>query len=109
MWKDDNSKIQQLWEQFLNKTDRYPCNCPICERKSAHIYMHRQQGKKGAAWMWCSECCHCCHGTMMIPEWWDDDTFIDVYKTASHPDYLETQKVEIDCYVNKVLDDMRIL
>ncbi len=41
----------------------------------------------------------------MIPEWWKNDDFIDIYKTVSHPDFLEMQKTAIDSYVNKVLDN----
>lgn len=107
MWKDDRDEIDDLWCGFLNKSDRYPCKCPICKKRDAHICVHRYQGKKGTAWMWCSECRHCTHGTMFIPGWWEDDDFIDIYRTASHPDYLETQKIAIDSYVNRVLDNTK--
>lgn len=105
MWKDDNDGIEKLWTGFINKSDKYPCKCPICEKKTAHIYLHRQKESKGTAWMWCSECRNCSHGTMIIPEWWSDDDFVELSRTASHPDYLETIKSKIDSYVNNILDE----
>lgn len=105
MWKDDNDDIEKLWHQFINKSNRYPCVCPICGKISAHVYLHRYKKDKGSAWMWCSECKNCSHGTMTIPQWWCDDNFIDLAKTASHPDYLESEKEAIDNYVNESLDN----
>lgn len=109
MWKDDMDEMDRLWHGFLDKTERFPCKCPVCGKLNAHIYVHRYRGQKGSVWMWCSECHHCSHGTVMIPEWWKNDDFIDIYKTASHLDFLEMQKTAIDSYVNKVLDNLKIL
>ncbi len=105
MWKDDNDDIEKLWHRFIIKSDRYPCICPVCGNISAHIYLHRYKESKGSVWMWCSKCKNCSHGTMIIPNWWNDDNFIDLDKTASHPDYLENKKILIDNYVNKILDN----
>ncbi len=105
MWKDDNDKIEKLWKRFLKKIDRYPCICPICEKMSAHVYLHRYKKNKGSVWIWCSECKNCTHGTIIVPEWWHDDNLIDLSKTTSHPDYLENKKKVIDIYVNKILDN----
>lgn len=106
MWRDDNDKIEKLWNHFITKAERYPCICPICGRTSAHVYLHRYRGDKGSAWMWCSACKNCSHGTVAIPKWWSDDDFIDLGKTASHPDYLECEKTFIDNYVNNILNNL---
>ena len=109
MWKDDNDSIEKLWYQFIAKSSRYPSVCPICGKKSAHIYLHRFKDNKGSVWIWCSECKNCSHGTMVIPKWWCDDDFIDLTKTASHPDYLENEKKWIDNYVNEILNSIQAL
>jgi hypothetical protein len=46
------------------------------------------------------------HGTIKIPEWWRDDSFVELHRTSSHPVYLETIKDNIDIYVNNVLDSI---
>jgi len=103
MWKDDNDNIEKLWNIFLARADEFPSVCPICQGKSAHIYLHRYRESKGIVWMWCSKCRNSSHGTISIPEWWVDDTFVELNKTTSHPDYLETMKDKIDSYVNSIL------
>lgn len=104
MWKDNNDNIEKLWYGFLNKSNRYPCVCPICRKVAAHVYLHRYKECKGTVWMWCSKCKNCSHGTVAIPDWWVDDTFVELNKTSSHPDYLETLKEKIDSYVNFLFD-----
>lgn len=106
MWKDDDDRIEIVIDVVMKKaTEDVPIVCPICEEKQVHYYMHKwnEQSLRGGIWVWCSRCRCFSHGTIKVPEWWENCEDIPIGELNSLPDYLEDNKVKVDSYVNDLL------
>lgn len=108
MWKDDNDKIDDVFEDICagNYSD-LPIRCPICEDLSLYFYIHRWHwnGVKGGLWIWCSKCKNFSHGTIVVPEWWSNCKIISIDLLNSLPINLEEHKFEIAIHYLKVLSE----
>ena len=106
MWKDNNDKIMEILDKFeLNET--FPVVCPICGKKEGHLYFHRYKvnDDKGGMWTWCSACYHSAHAMFRLPKWWRNYEKISIEKLTNFPNYLEENKMCIDEWVNKQMDE----
>ncbi|MDE6759162.1 MAG: hypothetical protein K2J90_00615 [Lachnospiraceae bacterium] len=106
MWKDDDDKIIDILDAIDGKDKKsLPLSCPICGKDEGHLYFHRFKigYDKGGMWTWCSACHHCSHATVKVPRWWKNSEKIKFEKLASHPDYLEENKIYIDEWVNRLM------
>jgi hypothetical protein len=103
MWKDDNDKINEVL--FKLNEAKFPAKCPICGENDYHMYMVRfsENDKHGSSWVWCSNCKNYSHYQYLIPENWKNMQSIDLDLLEEEPSYLETQKNEIDEYINEFL------
>ena len=99
MWHD-NDGIVQIYNTFIESKMAFPCECPECKSKSAHIYIHNHNDNRCGVWTWCSECGGYSHMSAQTPDWWKNPDFIDGEKLCSEPDYLETRATDIDEWVN---------
>ena len=104
MWKDDD-RIEIAIDAILKKvTKDVPLVCPICGKKQVHYYIHKwsEQSLRGGIWVWCSQCRCFSHGTIKVPEWWENSDSIPISQLNSLPDYLEDNKHKVDSYVNNL-------
>jgi hypothetical protein len=75
MWSDRDDKLEALLDCIMRKdTGDAPLLCPACGRKDVHYYFHKWKdiSSKGGMWIWCSNCRRFAHGTVMVPEWWEN-------------------------------------
>ncbi len=106
MWKDDNDKIEELYNN-VKKIKNFPAICPICKKEGAHIYMHVYDCKtrRGGVWGWCSECHTFFHGSTFVPDYWKNCTDVEAEKLCAEPVYLEELKEKIDKHVNAIIKE----
>lgn len=105
MWKDDNDKIEDLYVN-IEKMKKFPAICPVCNKSNAHIYMqiYDNRTRRGGLWVWCSECYTFSHGSIYVPEYWENCSLIENEKLCAIPDYLNEIKDAIDNHVNVILN-----
>lgn len=111
MWRDDNDKIMDILDN-VESADiaHFPVICPICGEKEAHLYFHKyeKEDNKGGMWAWCSACQHSAHTMYRIPKWWENLNIIKFEELTSFPDFLESNKGEIDRWLNRFLINRRV-
>lgn len=105
MWNDNEKKILEIEDNIYLDKKNYPVKCPVCGKNDGHLfyYEHTFSACKGGKWIWCSSCCKCSHSYASIPEWWKNPEFIDSEKLSATPDYLESNKEQIDSWINKLM------
>ena len=47
MWNDSNDTIMEIYDEACEGRTIFPSNCPICQDKQAHLYMHRHDSRHG--------------------------------------------------------------
>lgn len=103
-WSNDD-KLFDLYESVLSRDlNEFPCRCPVCNEKSAHVYFHRYKNteNKGGLWIWCSECRSYVHSSGQAPDWWYNCNDIEFSCLTSEPDYLEDNKGLIDEWIESL-------
>lgn len=102
MWKNDDRMMDTLKYVIYDIKKKFPMICPVCKKKSGHMYFHRY-GKRnnGGIWIWCSECKCFTHAFVRIPDWWENSEYISLEKLENYPDYLENEKELIDQWVSE--------
>lgn len=101
MWTD-NDKIMTLFDKANTGETKFPCECPVCQKQSAHIYIHRHNDRHCGVWTWCSECRASSHMSGNTPAWWENPDFVDSSKLCSEPTYLDKMADGIDEWVNQI-------
>lgn len=105
MWNDNDDRIFSVFN-FITEENLVKAlvKCPICGENQIHIHMHRWENDKakGAIWIWCSNCRVCTHGTIQLPNWWQNNHKIGIDKLGSHPNYLEKIKDVVDEHLNSL-------
>ncbi len=107
MWID-NDKIMVLYDMVNNEKVHFPCVCPICNKTTAHIYIHRHNDRHSGIWTWCSSCGSYSHMSGETPKWWENPDFIDANQLCSEPEYLEMMSDKIDNWVNNIVPEEKI-
>lgn len=102
MWFD-NEKIMKIFDMVNDVKTYFPCACPICDKKSAHIYIHCHDDRHCGIWTWCSSCGSYAHMSGESPKWWKNPDFVDENQLYSEPEYLETISDKIDSWVNSII------
>lgn len=104
MWKDDNDDIDRIYTQLRLKP-KFPAQCPVCKRISAHLYMdlHDFKTRRGGLWVWCSECYTFSHSSIRVPNYWRNCPEVEVDKLCAIPEYLEEIKESIDKHINEIM------
>lgn len=102
MWKD-NDKIIKILDDINEDDIRFPCSCPICSGKSAHIYIHSHNDNRCGIWTWCDSCEAFSHMSGMPPKWWKNLDIVDATQLCAEPKYLNQMKDSIDEWVNSIL------
>ena len=82
---------------------QFPCQCPVCQRHSAHVYIHRHNDKHCGIWTWCNECGASAHLSGQTPSWWVNPDFVDADQLCSDPSYLDEMADKIDKWVNSLV------
>lgn len=109
MWEIKDSPIEDKLDIFLKQVlQRLEVNmpevCPICSANDVHMYLNRNKvSKLGGVWVWCSNCRHYSHGSIVLPEWWENCNDVPQNDLTSAPDVLEDMKFQIDKHVNELL------
>ncbi len=103
-WKE-SEEMFRLYDIFLQGKPDFPAICPVCARKSGHVYLNRNEDSdRGGIWAWCSECNSYVHAQACIPKWWFNPTFIDESKLyAGDADELDLHTSSIDSFVDELL------
>ena len=104
MWID-NDKIMAIFDIAKNEKTYFPCACPICNKNTAHIYIHRHDDKHCGIWTWCSSCGSYSHMSGESPKWWKNPMFVDDDQLCSEPEYLETISDKIDTWDNSIMPE----
>lgn len=104
MWVD-NEKIMTIFDMVNKKNTHFPCKCPVCNKETAHIYIHRHDDRQCGIWVWCSSCKSYSHMSDESPKWWKNPDFVDVDQLCSEPEYLETMSDKIDTWVDSIMPD----
>lgn len=111
-WDDSRDEILNVLDELEEKKEiGFPLPCPVCHRKSAHIYMRRWESDfcwdhgRGTIWVWCSSCRACQHiSRVVLPDWWEADDFMEESELTSHPVYLEAKSAVVDAHLKKLLE-----
>ena len=104
MW-NDNDKIMEIYDKTNNGETHFPCQCPVCKKQSAHIYIHRHDDNHCGVWTWCNECCASAHMSGETPTWWANPGFVDATKLCSDPSYLNEMAEKIDNWTNSLIPE----
>jgi hypothetical protein len=104
MWVD-NEKIMTILDMVNKEKTHFPCKCPVCDKETAHIYIHRHDDRHCGIWVWCSSCGSYSHVSGELPKWWKNPDFVDADQLCSEPEYLETMSGKIDTWVNSIMPD----
>lgn len=102
MW-NDNDKILGIFDKANEGGMQFPCQCPVCQKHSAHIYIHRHNNKHCGIWTWCNECGASAHLSGQTPSWWVNPDFVDAGQLCSDPSYLDEIADQIDKWVNSLV------
>lgn len=102
MW-NDNDKIMGIFDKANEGGMQFPCQCPVCQKQSAHVYIHRHNDKHSGIWTWCNECGASAHLSGQTPSWWVNPDFVDANKLCSDPSYLDEISDQIDKWVNSLV------
>ena len=102
MW-NDNEKIMGIFDKANEGGTQFPCKCPICQKHSAHVYIHRHNDKHCGIWTWCNECGASAHMSGETPVWWENPVFVDADKLCSDPSYLNEMTDKIDEWTNSLV------
>ena len=102
MW-NDNDQIIGILDKANKGETQFPCQCPVCRNRSAHIYIHRHNDRHCGIWTWCSECGASSHLSGKAPTWWVNPDFVDADRLCSDPSYLNEISDRIDTWVNSLL------
>ena len=91
---------------MLNKGRiHFPCACPVCNKMTAHIYIHRHYDRHSGIWTWCSSCGSYSHMSGDAPKWWRNADFVDANQLCAEPEYLESMSDKIDSWVSSIIPD----
>ena len=104
MWIN-NDKIMVIFDMANHGKTPFPSVCPICGKKTAHVYVHRHDDRHCGIWTWCGSCGSYSHMSGELPKWWKNPDFVDADQLCSEPEYLETVSDKIDSWVNSILPD----
>ena len=102
MW-NDNDKIMEIFDKTKEGGTQFPCQCPVCRNRSAHVYIHRHNGEHCGIWTWCEKCGASSHMSGETPTWWVNPDFVDVDRLCSEPSYLNEISDKIDKWVNSLI------
>lgn len=102
MWIN-NDKIMEIFDIANHGATYFPAVCPICNKKSAHVYIHSHDDRHCGIWTWCSSCGSSSHMSGDVPKWWKNPEFVDAEQLCSEPEYLETISDKIDTWVNSIM------
>ena len=102
MW-NDNDIIMGIFDKANEGGMQFPCQCPVCQRHSAHVYIHRHNDKHCGIWTWCNECGASAHLSGQTPSWWVNPDFVDADQLCSDPSYLDEMADKIDKWVNSLV------
>lgn len=102
MW-NDNDKMAEIINVANDGGTQFPCQCPVCHNRSAHIYVHSHNKKHCGLWAWCSECGASSHMSGETPVWWVNPDFVDENQLCSDPSYLDEMSDPIDGWVNSLV------
>lgn len=107
IWKDGNDKILDLFSEF-DKINEFPAKCPVCGKKSAHLFIdiYNFKTKRSGLWVWCSECYIYSHCSIYAPEYWRNCSLVDCEKLCAIPDYLNDIKEIVDEHANRIINEM---
>lgn len=103
MWNDSDNRIMKLYDGITEKKADYPEICPVCGKKSGHVYLHihdMRNSTKGGIWLWCSECRSFAHMSGRAPVWWSNPDFIDFNLLVAEPEYLDKNSEKLDAWFN---------
>lgn len=102
LW-NNNDAMFALYNSFIIHTlNVFPCKCPVCGNKSAHIYFNRYDDVKGGFWSWCSSCGAYVHSFGKVPYLWKNCSNIKADCLTAVPDYLEKNKAVIDDWIESL-------
>lgn len=99
MW-NDSDMIMRVYEKACERSTRFPCLCPVCQKNSAHVYIHRHNEEHCGIWTWCHECGASAHMSGKTPVWWVNPDFVNSSRLCSDPTYLNGMANKIDEWVN---------
>ena len=102
MWKDSD-KLVEIYNHFIEGGTKVPYECPECNSKAVHVYLHSHDSTHCGVWLWCSRCGAFAHMSGQVPKWWKNPIFIDGHELCAEPDYLEAHAVDIDEWVNSLI------
>ena len=109
MWID-NDKILAVFDGATNKQEgQFPHLCPICNNRSAHIYVHQHGGEHCGIWVWCNSCNSFSHMSGVTPDWWENPEFVDENQLCTEPEYLNEISDKIDKWVNNIIPSEGII
>lgn len=104
MWNDRSYKIMDIFDNVENIV--FPAECPVCQKRTGHIFFYRYRDSYGGTWVWCSNCRNSSHTSGTVPDWWINPDFVDVGKLTALPDYPEKNKTLIDEWINRLKGDL---
>ena len=106
MWKSSDERIMDIIDKTgPGNEECFPVMCPICRKKDGHLFFYKPNPRetRGGVWTWCSACHNSMHASCRIPEWWRNPPDIIFDNLAAIPDYLESNKIYIDQWINGLL------
>lgn len=107
MWHD-NGRMVEIYSRISEEIDKIPCECPMCNCNTVHVYIQDHGNSHCGIWVWCSKCGAFSHMSGQTPNWWKNPVFIDDSELCSEPDYLDTKSTEIDEWVNTLVSNKKI-
>lgn len=102
-WTEHDKMLELV--DYMSESILYPpFECPACHANHVHYYIDRNAGHRGTGWIWCDSCQGCAHFNYLVPDWWEDPSFIDREQLDSTIEYLHHHEKEIDRWVELLLD-----
>ncbi len=102
MW-NDNDRISNIFRNVEDGKTLYPCVCPICNKRNAHLYIHKHNNRHCGMWAWCSNCGAFSHMSGKAPKWWQNPDFVDSSRLCGEPQYLDQMKERLDDWINTII------
>lgn len=99
MWHDDD-RMGIIYNIINNPKIMFPHICPICNKRTAHVYISRHSNQRGGIWTWCSACGATSHMSGIVPPWWENPDFIGECLLSAEPYYLDSMASRIDSWIN---------